>query len=302
MQTQKIVITRHAGLVEYLLDQGIITVGNYTHITHATPADVKDQDVIGILPLNLAVLATTVTIIPLNLPPELRGVELTASQVASHAGSPQTVVVTPKPAYTATHNDIPIGEPCDTPWQALDLINRHYCLDEAYTIYQLSQGKDYLGDHDYNIQRDGESIRSIPEAEQTIDEMAVIPDLVNVINSRPHKSTITKDELETSRNIQPMVLACLDCPPIRDINLDDLVSRIDHDDLYPYAKTNQHGDPVELYLRTAADRQLPNTIPLVPLHYAILAAAAHEYNIRIHPDNSLPWQIATTIIPTQGAK
>ena len=53
----------------------------------------EGKDVIGILPLNLAAVCTSVTTIPMNLPAELRGVELSLEQVEQHAGTPQKFVV-----------------------------------------------------------------------------------------------------------------------------------------------------------------------------------------------------------------
>lgn len=87
-----LVVTRHAGLVEHLLGLGLITAETPI-IPHATPKQVAGQHVIGVLPLSLAALAASVTEVPLNLPPELRGVELSAAQVALYAGEPVTYIV-----------------------------------------------------------------------------------------------------------------------------------------------------------------------------------------------------------------
>lgn len=89
----KIVITRHSGLVDYLIDIGLIDQ-NTPVIAHATAEDVRDKHVIGVLPLSLAALAASITELPLALPPELRGVELTSAEVRQFGGAPITYVVT----------------------------------------------------------------------------------------------------------------------------------------------------------------------------------------------------------------
>lgn len=88
----KIIITRHQGLVDYLIYQGLVSKDTKV-ISHATPDQVRGKDVIGVLPMDLAVLARSVTIVPLNLPQNLRGVDLTVDQVAQYAGTPRTFSV-----------------------------------------------------------------------------------------------------------------------------------------------------------------------------------------------------------------
>jgi hypothetical protein len=74
------IVTRHQGLVDFLEERGI--VGAVIH--HASADMVRNRDVIGVLPLSLAVHALSVTEAVLELPKELRGVELTKEQVAKH--------------------------------------------------------------------------------------------------------------------------------------------------------------------------------------------------------------------------
>lgn len=83
-----IIITRHAALVQYIVEIGLVSAGRV--IPHATPDDVRGRHVIGVLPLRLAALAASVTEVPLDLPPELRGQELTLEQVRQFAGAPVT--------------------------------------------------------------------------------------------------------------------------------------------------------------------------------------------------------------------
>lgn len=86
MQTIKnaIVITRHAGLVDYLKQEQIID-DTATVLEHATPHDVAGNDVVGVLPHSLSCLANSFTEVPLHLPAEMRGKELTADDVAKYA-------------------------------------------------------------------------------------------------------------------------------------------------------------------------------------------------------------------------
>jgi ABC-type hemin transport system substrate-binding protein len=86
---ETVIVTRHAALVEYLLAEGIVP-NNTPVLSHASPEAITGKHVIGILPLSLAALAAKVTVVPLSLPPELRGVELTIEQVRQYAGSPET--------------------------------------------------------------------------------------------------------------------------------------------------------------------------------------------------------------------
>lgn len=83
-----IIITRHPAFVEYLIEQGIADP-DVPVIEHAEPSQIKGQHVVGMLPLHLAALADQVTTVPLDLPAELRGEELSLDQVRAHAGQPR---------------------------------------------------------------------------------------------------------------------------------------------------------------------------------------------------------------------
>lgn len=89
---QSLVVTRHPALVEYLAEIGLITDGVRV-IAHATEEDVRGAHVFGVLPLRLAALAWRVTEIPLDLPAELRGAELSLDQIHQYAGEPATYSV-----------------------------------------------------------------------------------------------------------------------------------------------------------------------------------------------------------------
>ena len=87
------VITRHKALLAYLLDKDIIKEGEYKLIEHADYKDVECQDVIGVLPLQLASYAKSITEVPLNLTPEMRGKELTFEEVEKIAEKPVQYIV-----------------------------------------------------------------------------------------------------------------------------------------------------------------------------------------------------------------
>jgi putative CRISPR-associated protein (TIGR02620 family) len=81
-----LVVTRHAGLIEYL-ERHALEPGSYDHVEHATEADVAGRTVYGVLPLALAAAAESVYVVDLSaVPAELRGAELTADQVEAYAG------------------------------------------------------------------------------------------------------------------------------------------------------------------------------------------------------------------------
>ena len=92
MKKRILVVTRHPALVEYLREQGIIS-GSVEVISHATPEQVEGRHVIGVLPLHLAAVAKSVTVVPLNVPAELRGQELNLEQVRKYAGPVTTYKV-----------------------------------------------------------------------------------------------------------------------------------------------------------------------------------------------------------------
>ena len=87
-----IVVTRHKGLLAYLKTIGLADEDTQV-IEHATPDQLRGQTVVGVLPLHLASAADYVIEIPMNIPAELRGVELTEEQVAQYAGDARTYKV-----------------------------------------------------------------------------------------------------------------------------------------------------------------------------------------------------------------
>lgn len=87
-----LVVTRHQGLVDYLIEEGLIPSSAWV-VDHATPNMVKGRDVWGVLPHSLSCLAKSFTEVPLKLTPEMRGKELSAQDVREVAGKPVTYKV-----------------------------------------------------------------------------------------------------------------------------------------------------------------------------------------------------------------
>lgn len=88
-----LVVTRHPALIDYLREINLINAETPV-LEHVSVEDIRDKNVIGVFPLHLASMAKTVTEIPLDLPQELRGQELTLEQVRQYAGAPVAYKVT----------------------------------------------------------------------------------------------------------------------------------------------------------------------------------------------------------------
>lgn len=89
MKTFDLVITRHPALLTYLKE--IELADETTEVeTHASAEMVTGKHTCGVLPHHLSCHCKTHTEIPMNLPPELRGVELNIDQVRQYAGEPVT--------------------------------------------------------------------------------------------------------------------------------------------------------------------------------------------------------------------
>lgn len=89
MEKINLIVTRHPGLVEYLCEIGLAAEGCEV-ISHASPEAVEGRHVCGVLPHSLSCLTASFTEIPLALPAELRGTELSLEQVRQYAGRPVT--------------------------------------------------------------------------------------------------------------------------------------------------------------------------------------------------------------------
>lgn len=81
-----LIVTRHAALIELLIERGIATKETPVK-AHATEMDVRNKIVAGILPPHLATLAHIVVDVPLDLAPEDRGKELSIERMREVAGN-----------------------------------------------------------------------------------------------------------------------------------------------------------------------------------------------------------------------
>ena len=95
----ELIVTRHQGLVEFLREKGYVAP-DVTVLSHATAEDVAGNTVWGVLPHNLSVLTNKFIEIPLDLPLEMRGKELTLEDMYKYAGEPV--------AYSVTATSIPL--------------------------------------------------------------------------------------------------------------------------------------------------------------------------------------------------
>lgn len=78
MSKINLIVTRHAGLVEWLRLRGI--EGDV--VAHATTETVRDRHVFGVLPLNLAAVAASVTNVDMpRMTAEQRGKDLTPAEM-----------------------------------------------------------------------------------------------------------------------------------------------------------------------------------------------------------------------------
>ena len=87
-----LVITRHKGLVEYLKEKGFVP-DDCEVLGHATPDNVAGKDVWGVLPHSLSCLCSSFTEVPMTIPAELRGKELSLEDMRQYAGEPVTYKV-----------------------------------------------------------------------------------------------------------------------------------------------------------------------------------------------------------------
>lgn len=76
-----LIVTRHAGLVEWLRGKLGDAIDGVPVVAHASKEDVRGKHVLGVLPLSLAMHAASVTEISMNLPVHLRGIDLTPAQM-----------------------------------------------------------------------------------------------------------------------------------------------------------------------------------------------------------------------------
>lgn len=81
--SRSVIVTRHSALVEVLQADGVAPM-DCRIVFHATPEDVQDRIVYGVLPLYLASLARNIVEVTLVIPAELRGKELSVNQIRTY--------------------------------------------------------------------------------------------------------------------------------------------------------------------------------------------------------------------------
>lgn len=105
----EVLVCRHAGTIEWLRREFGTAVPLDAITGNATPDDVRGKRVLGVLPLHLAAVASSVTEVELTPPP--RGEELTAEQVAERKPRLRTFRVHEERSQaTATAAPFPDGD------------------------------------------------------------------------------------------------------------------------------------------------------------------------------------------------
>lgn len=84
-----LIITRHRALLTYLRGMGIKAPA----VSHAKPENVRGKHICGVVPLSLAAHAASVTVVPLHIPAEMRGRELTYDELCKVADAPERYIV-----------------------------------------------------------------------------------------------------------------------------------------------------------------------------------------------------------------
>jgi len=109
------VITRHPAMVEYLILTGIADASSEV-LAHATPENVRGKNVCGVLPHSLSCLTASFTEVPLAVPAELRGVELSLEQIRQYAGPAVTYRVTAPASFSTEVAEIAGGTSTNGRW------------------------------------------------------------------------------------------------------------------------------------------------------------------------------------------
>lgn len=92
MVPETVVVTRHPALVDYLKEKGLVDK-NTKVLTHANKEDIIGKNVIGILPIDLAAYANSITSVTMNLTEAHRGRELTLEDMKEIVGEIKTYMV-----------------------------------------------------------------------------------------------------------------------------------------------------------------------------------------------------------------
>jgi ankyrin repeat protein len=94
MYVETLIVTRHSALVTFLREKYGITG---TVVEHISKEDARSRNIIGNVPLHIAAYANAVATLELDIPRELRGVELTVEQIRQYSKGLEW--------YRVTHTD-----------------------------------------------------------------------------------------------------------------------------------------------------------------------------------------------------
>jgi putative CRISPR-associated protein (TIGR02620 family) len=86
-----LLISRHAGLTQFLTEEGHTWDVHSVHV--AEPEVLRGKNVLGVLPHHLSAQCETITEVLMDIPLELRGVELDAQQTRQCCKGLQTYTV-----------------------------------------------------------------------------------------------------------------------------------------------------------------------------------------------------------------
>jgi len=119
---ETVVVTRHQGLVDFLISEDKISEDDEV-VEHASKEDVRGKNVIGVLPMYLAVEAHSITTVEINYPPEYRGEELNEEEVREYCEGMEEYFVYSK------NNPVPVKIQGDDPWVKVDVEGVPYTVD-----------------------------------------------------------------------------------------------------------------------------------------------------------------------------
>lgn len=126
-----LVVTRHSALVAYLLEQNIITEGNYTVMQHVTVEDIKGKDVVGVIPLWMVNHVATITSVTMTIPKELYGKDLTLEEMRPFINGTSTYTSQKKKLYGSHVFNIAVS-----PYKNLEtLVDPAYYYAEDFYYY-----------------------------------------------------------------------------------------------------------------------------------------------------------------------
>lgn len=91
-QYEKIIVTRHPRLAEYLKHHGIVSEET-PHREHIRIQDIEGKHVIGILPFHLVCHSAIFTEIPLRIPIDKKDEELTMEEIGFCMQQPRTYII-----------------------------------------------------------------------------------------------------------------------------------------------------------------------------------------------------------------